>query len=111
MAVAIQSSPVAILRILRQFFETDLCGMCRWDAVRIDREEENRVEIGFSVGKGRYRITVNPPGDDPPFPLGRVLLIGAQAHIEGPLDSVTWARIAQAIKEHAPTVEHLTEWE
>ena len=111
MRAALHSAPVAIQRILRQFFEVELCGYCRWDAVIIDRDEENLVEVSFSVGNGRYRIAVNPPGDDPPYPLGRVVLTGAGPVMAGPLDQTTWEHAAKQIKTHAPTAPEVMEWE
>lgn len=97
-----------LFRQLQQFFETELCGVYRWDGVaHFPAEKTNRVEgerpnaFGklkeiVAVRFGDYDLTVFSPNEDPP--LGWAMLNYPNGAVEGPLDQTTWARIGAFIR-------------
>jgi len=111
----LQSTTTSILRTLRQAFETDFLSICRWDHVRIERAGSTKampddlVQVSFSFGNERYRITVYGPDIKPP--LGLVRLTGAGDEVHGPIDSMTFAVMAEAVRTRTPSTVKALPWD
>lgn len=99
-----------LLGFARELFERELCGLYLWDDVR--HHEPERAELlahgrRNPLGKyrecvvmsfGDFRLEVASSEEAPP--LGRVRLYdNSDLRAEGPLDTMTWARIGRAIKD------------
>jgi hypothetical protein len=97
-----------LFRQLQVFFETELCGLYRWDQVahfaaqrsdKIEGERPNafgKLKEIVGVRFDNYDLTVFSPNEDPP--LGWAMLNYPNDVIEGPLDQSTWARIGAFIR-------------
>lgn len=104
----LKSSSSAIRGTLRQAFETDFCGMCAWDTVRIIERNE-LVRVIFRVGNDQYTISAHPPEEKPP--LGLLRLVGAGDEVSGPIDPATFARFAHAIRTCTPSTTPGALWD
>lgn len=101
----------ALIAHIRAFFETELCGLFRYDELEHFQPESiektpnyrpNRFEQYKEIAEvrfGNYDLTVCSSAESPP--LGKVRLQYLGGHIEGPLDSATWQRMGNIIRERA----------
>lgn len=104
---------LVLFRGLQVFFETELCGLYRWDQVAHYVPEHSEPEPGkrkniygkykeiVVVRFGDYDLSVFSPNQDPP--LGWIMLNHHHGDtlIEGPLDAVTWSKVGEFIKSQA----------
>lgn len=107
-----KSARFGLSRHLQVFFETELCGLYRFDEIQILPAEDAPRPEGWSVlrrapfGKYRelitirfamYELSVASPNENPP--LGEITLIHPDGEERGPLDHATWKRIGAFIRE------------
>ncbi len=103
------SNPRAILtRQIIDFFNTHLRGTFTWDDVTLRPAEKAEKIIGrrqidkeiATVDFAGYSIMISSPDEKPP--LGEVMLFSLEHGIlaQGPIDTATWGRVAEAIKAH-----------
>lgn len=103
---------LGLSRHVQVFFETELCGLFRFDQVDFMQPEAAKVPTGWSplrrppFGKhrevvevrfGTYDLSVASPNEVPP--LGEVVLTHADGKERGPLDEATWKHIGSIIRE------------
>lgn len=107
-----KSARFGLSRHLQAFFETELCGLYRFDQVVILPAEKAPLPEGWSplrrspFGKYReliivrfamYELAVSSPNEKPP--LGEITLEHPDGREYGPLDHATWQRIGKIIRE------------
>lgn len=108
-----KSARLGLSRNLLAFFETELCGLFRFDQVKFLPPEDASRPIGWSAlrrppfGKyrelisiqfGPYDLSVASPNEAPP--LGEIILTHPDGHEVGPLDQTTWQRIGLLIRNN-----------
>lgn len=107
-------------------FQEHLADLVAWDEVTVVPAQEVPVLRGRRPEQGRYedelvlllapfRITISAPNDPTPqdhdrgiqsFPCGNILIEGKRGgKINGPLDPVTWSRVAAFIKHNRKDLE------
>ena len=98
-----------LLSHARQFFETELCELFRWDQVKHHAPEPaprtelgRRNPIGYHLERvamsfGPFVLRIQSPEDEPP--LGWITLYCESAKVaEGPPDPLIWKHIGSEIK-------------
>lgn len=98
-------------RHIQAFFETELCGLFRFDQVTIRPPESAAHPVGLhplrrppfgrhreivEIRFGQYDLAVSSPNEKPP--LGEIVLSHPDGEETGPLDYVTWQRIGSLIR-------------
>jgi hypothetical protein len=107
-----KSARFGLSRHIQIFFETELCGLFRFDQIEFLEPEDAPRPPGMSVlrrppfGKhreivavqfGAYNLSVCSPNEAPP--LGEIVLTIRDGHTErGPLDETTWKKIGEFIR-------------
>lgn len=93
---------VALCSHIRQFVDTELPGLYRFDDLEF-MPPEKKSERGrdkwretAEVRFGPYNLTVSLPGEKPP--LGLIELSYMGGNVTGPLDTATWNRIGERIR-------------
>lgn len=103
----------ALLRTVQQFFELELVGLYRWGSgteimpaePNTERDPDRPLRTrtfgkdreAVTVRFGTYTLLVRSPNDDPP--LGGVTLHTGESTIDGPLDSETWKRAGELVRQ------------
>ena len=105
------SARSTLTRHLIEFFESYLIGLFTWGDVTLRSAEKAEKIPGHRqldkevaiVDFAGYSIMVSSPEEHPP--LGQIMLFSLDHGIlaQGPIDTATWARVAEAIK--APRVK------
>lgn len=107
-----RSARFGLSRHLQVFFETELCGLFRFDQVEFMQPEAAPLPEGWSklrrppfgrnrekveVRFGTYDLAILSPNEVPP--LGEIVLTHAGGVERGPLDEATWKRMGTIIRE------------
>lgn len=106
------SARLALISHLRRFFETELCGIVPWGAIKVApglpampvlsergkprRNPEGKLQEIVTITFRDYEMTVQSPNADPPLGWIRLTIEGWPE--EGPLDQTTWARLGAVIR-------------
>jgi hypothetical protein len=99
----------ALLRQAQQYFHMHLLGVVKWDDVVVDKpipippvrgnREQGKFKDIVTVSFNGFKMELIGPFEREDCPLGRVKVSYGNVSAHGPLDAVTWARIADFIKE------------
>lgn len=105
-----KSARYGLSRQLQTFFETELCGLYRFDQAEFLPPEEAARPEGWShlrrppYGKWRERIEVrfgvydlSAASSNESPPLGEIKLASPEGEVSGPLDHETWRRMGEFI--------------
>jgi hypothetical protein len=100
---------LALLRQAQEYFHSLLLGIVDWDDVTVDKpipvpavngnRDQGKVKDLVIAHFGVFRMEMTGPFENELWPLGRVEVIRGAKHICGPLDAMTWVRIAEFIKQ------------
>lgn len=115
-----KSARFGLSRHVQVFFETELCGLYRFDQIEIMMPEDAPRPEGWSVLRrppfgrhrevitvrfGLYELSVLSPNEAPP--LGEVVLeLPGDEKVSGPLDEATWKRIGTTIRDRERDIHH-----
>lgn len=103
------SERMALLRQAQEYFHQLLLGVIRWDDVLVDkaiaipaikgnREQGKFKDLVITHFNG-FRMEMIGPFESDDWPQGRVKVSCRGETIEGPLDAMTWVRVADFIKQ------------
>ena len=99
----------AMLRQAQEYFHSLLLGVVKWDDVEVDRpipipsvrgqRDQGAVRDLVVARFDGFKMELASPFDDVGWPMGRVSVSRGPWSIEGPLDAVTWQRVADFIRD------------
>ena len=99
----------ALLRQAQDYFHTLLLGVIDWDDVKVDKaipvpavkgqRDQGKVRDLVIAHFNGFHMEMMGPFEDDQWPLGKVKVTHGSVSAHGPLDAVTWLRIATFIKE------------
>ena len=99
----------AMLRQAQEYFHALLLGVVRWDDVAVDKaipvpsirgqRDQGTVRDLVVARFNGFKMELAGPFEDERWPLGRISVVRGSWSIEGPLDAVTWGRVAGFIRD------------
>ena len=99
----------AMLRQAQEYFHALLLDVVKWDDVKVDKaipvpsmngqRDQGAVRDLVVARFDGFKMELASPFDDQGWPMGRVSVTKGPWSIEGPLDAVTWQRVAGFIKD------------
>ena len=98
-----------MLRQAQEYFHALLLDVVKWDDVEVDKpipipsvrgqRDQGMVRDLVVARFDGFKMELASPFDDVGWPMGRVSVTRGPWSIEGPLDAVTWQRVAGFIKD------------
>jgi hypothetical protein len=99
----------AMLRQAQEYFHTLLLGVVKWDDVEVDKaipvpsvcgqRDQGTIRDLVVARFNGFKMELAGPFEDERWPLGRISVVRGPWSIEGPLDAVTWQRVAEFVKD------------
>jgi len=103
------SARLALLRQAQEYFHAYLLGVIDWDDVRVDKaipvpavkgnRDQGKVKDLVIAHFNGFQMELMGPFEDEQWPLGKVKVTRGAVSAHGPLDAMTWVRIAKFIKD------------
>ena len=106
---AMISARHAMLRQAQEYFHALLLGVVKWDDVEVDKaipvpsirgqRDQGTIRDLVVARFNGFKMELAGPFEDERWPLGRISVVRGPWSIEGPMDAVTWQRVAEFVKE------------
>ena len=103
------SARQAMLRQAQEYFHMLLLGAVKWDDVVVDKaipvpavrgnREQGKTRDVVTAHFNGFRLEMMSPFEEEQWPLGKIKVTKGHHSVHGPLDGLTWLKVANFIVE------------